>query len=256
MKAIVQLGLAASLSWAAAAIAQEPANSPANLPANSPTSFGRLEGMVGRPQLAAAPREGQASAVSPAEDGAARERPPARGTPLSLVPLDSLRATRERPVFAETRRPPVVAIAEPVRMVEPSPEPEPAEPEAPGLTLIGTVVGAQETVAVFRSTTAREVIRLRIGEADAGWTLRSVQPKSTTLEKASREVTLALAPPDASSAPGGDTPGGIDAFMRPPPGLGGVPGNPAASRGKPPVPFPSGRPGRQRPQRAQPGHEF
>lgn len=238
MRSIVPLSLAACFFGAGVAIAQ------------APTGVGLLEeGVVGHhPELVAVPREGLAASAPPA----VAEAPRARATPSSAIPLDSLRATRERPLFSETRRPPVVANAEPIRAIEPPPEPEPEEPEAPGLTLIGTVVGAEETVAVFLNSMERQVVRLRVGEAESGWTLRSVARKTTTLEKASREVTLSLPAPDAQSASGGNAPAAIDAFMQPPV-LGGVPGN-AASRGRPPVPFQSGLPGRPIPQRG--GQEF
>jgi hypothetical protein len=282
MKSIVPLSVAVSLLGAGAVIAQDhdqlgrnrselividskdlerdaggkPVSTfphPALEPAGLQSGFG-LDGTVERSELAAMPREGQAPSEPAAVDRAAAAAPRVPATPLAAFPLDSLRATRERPVFSESRRPPAVAVAEPMRSVEPPPEPEAAEPEAPGLTLIGTVVGGQGTIAVFLNSVARDVVRLHLGEADSGWTLRSVAPKTTTLEKDSRQVTLSLPAPDAQSASGGDAASGIDAFMQPPL-FDAAPGN-HASRRKPPVPFQSGTPSRAMPPRGQPGPAY
>lgn len=123
----------------------------------------------------------------------------AHGNPAAAMPLDTLSATRERPIFSQSRRPPqaapppvvVEAAALPVEVTPPA-------PEHPPLTLVGTVVGAAQNVALFMKSNERAVVRLRIGETESGWTLRSVEPKSTTLEKNTQKVTLALPPPSSS----------------------------------------------------------
>lgn len=245
MKTIVPLSLAMSLLGAGPAAAQES------------TGYG-LEGVVGRPELAALPRQDQSLSGPSVVETPAGARRPARANPLWSIALDSLRATRERPVFSETRRPAVVAIAEPIRVAEPAQEPEPEEPEPPALTLIGTVVGPDANLAVFLDSVGHQIVRLRIGDAGSGWTLRRVDPKTTTLEKDTREVTLALPPPDASSGSDGGIPDDLDAFVQPP--LGAPPGNFGASGGpnpsRSPVPSPSRFPGPGVPRGAQVGNEF
>jgi hypothetical protein len=246
MKTIVPLSLAVCLLGAGPAAAQES------------TGFG-LDGVVGRPELAALPRQDQSLSAPSVVERPAAERRPARASPLWSITLDSLRATRERPVFSETRRPAVVAIVEPIHVAEPAPEPEPVEPEPPALTLIGTVVGPDANVAVFLDSVGHQVVRLRIGEAGSGWTLLRVDPKTTTLEKDRREVTLSLPTPDATSGSDGGIPDDVDAFVQPP--LGAPPGNFGARGGgpnpsRPPVPSPSRFPGPGVPRGAQVGNEF
>ena len=77
-----------------------------------------------------------------------REEPPSGGNPLWGVPIDKLTATRERPLFTASRRPPAPPVA-PEPPAEPPPPP--AEPERPQLTLVGTVTGEQQKVAVVQT---------------------------------------------------------------------------------------------------------
>jgi general secretion pathway protein N len=114
-----------------------------------------------------------------------------RGNPLWGVPLNSLRATRERPLFTPSRRPPMPVViappAEPVKTVA-----APAEPEQPPLNLMGVVTGATEGYAVFVNTTTHDVIRLRTGEGHDGWILQSVSGREVVLEKNHRTAVVAL----------------------------------------------------------------
>jgi general secretion pathway protein N len=221
MKTIIPLSLAICL-FGSAAIAQETIGESIGAATGAGLDGAGLDGATGRPGLAALQRQdppGQDPRQrEPAQSGKekqALEPAAARANPLWAVPLETLRATRERPVFSETRRPPVVAMAEPIRIAEVVPESEPAEPEPPSLTLIGTVVGLDTNVGIFLDAAEHEIVRLRIGEAGSGWTLRRVDPKATTLEKDNREVTLSLPAPDTLSGSDG---GGTDPFAQPPPG--------------------------------------
>lgn len=153
----------------------------------------------------------------------------ASGNPLWEISLEALSATRERPIFSPSRRRPVVAA--PVDMAEPPPPPPPAEPEKPSLSLIGTVTGDHPRLAIFVSQTTNDVVRLHVGEDKDGWVLRSVDARTTTLVKDSREVTLAFPTPDTAAPPVGSFP--------PPPGL--PPGFPAGPTHKPGrLPSPAG----------------
>jgi general secretion pathway protein N len=129
-----------------------------------------------------------------------------RGNPLWSVPLKNLNATRERPIFLPSRRAPAPAVAgapPPPPVVAPPP---PAEPDRPGLALVGAVSGENEGIAVFMEESTRDIVRLRTGENHAGWILRSVRAREATLEKGPETAILALpdplAPPGAPGVPG------------------------------------------------------
>ena len=128
--------------------------------------------------------------ASPRREGT---KPLPSGNPLWAVPLSVLTATQERPIFSASRRPPQRAVvAVPVDQVSaPAPQ-KPAEPEHPPLVLIGAVVGESDAIAVFLDRTNQKIIRLRQGEAHAGWVLSSVLPREVTFKKADRTEVLAL----------------------------------------------------------------
>lgn len=123
--------------------------------------------------------------------------PPPGGNPLWGIPLSALSATRDRPVFTASRRPPAPPAAS-VPVAEEPPSPPPAEPEQPALTLVGTAIGETENVAVVVEQTSKNLVRLHVGESVSGWFLRSVDARSMTIEKESQTVTLALPAPDSA----------------------------------------------------------
>jgi general secretion pathway protein N len=132
--------------------------------------------------LAAAPTaEGRLvnpAAVSPEESAP-------RGNLLWTVPLKTLTATRERPIFRPSRRPAAVAgSAEPAVKIEPAPEP-------PRLALVGTVAGGNDGIAVFVDQ-SNSVLRLRTGEEHDGWVVRAVRGREVVLQRAQEIVVFAL----------------------------------------------------------------
>jgi len=137
--------------------------------------------------------------VQPA--GSAAEALPLAGNPLWVIPLESLSATRERPIFSPSRRPPpppvlAAASAAPAK----PPPPKPAEPDHPLLSPVGTIVGGGENIAVFLDQATKDVVRLKIGEGHDGWILRSVRGREASFEKDHQTATLALPPHGGESA--------------------------------------------------------
>jgi general secretion pathway protein N len=126
-------------------------------------------------------------------------RPLPSGNPLWAIPLSVLTATRERPIFSASRRPPQRAVAPPVDQVS-APPPKAAAPERPSLALIGVVVGESDAIAVFLDQASQKIVRLHQGESHAGWELSSVQPREVTLAKADRTEVLALKRQDGPAA--------------------------------------------------------
>jgi general secretion pathway protein N len=148
-----------------------------------------------------------------------------RGNPLWAIPLSSLTATRERPIFLPSRRPPAPAVAGPPPAPVRPPPPPPAEPDRPRLALVGAVAGDSEGIAIFLDQTTRGIVRLRTGENHSGWILRSVKGREATLQKDRETVLLALpAPSEPEGAPGTV---GV-------PGFQGFPGNPGTPGRKEP----------------------
>jgi general secretion pathway protein N len=112
------------------------------------------------------------------------------GNPLWEIPIGSLSATRERPDFSASRRPPASPPA-PMQVAE-APPPPPAEFEQPPFTLAGTAIGKPRNIALILDQATKNAVRLHVGEAASGWYLRSVDVRTMTLEKNSQTVTLNL----------------------------------------------------------------
>lgn len=158
-----------------------------------PPALGDLEQF---PILPREPAPAQPTITRPAS------APAQTGNPLWAVPLRTLSATRERPLFSPSRRPPPAAIATaPVEPVHQAPPPVVAE--RPALALVGTIVGEGENIAIFYNTLTRATIRLRLGDTDdAGWKLVAVDARTTLLEKGRQSVTLALPAPNEAPVAG------------------------------------------------------
>jgi general secretion pathway protein N len=132
------------------------------------------------------------------------------GNPLWAVPLSVLTATRERPLFSPSRRPPTPAVrSAPVVQALAAPPP-PSPPERPNLVLIGTVSSALVPIsagsfAVFVDQATRAGVRLRAGEGHLGWTLQTVVNRAATLQKGRQTETLTLPVPNlpVETAPSG-----------------------------------------------------
>src|SRR5438067_13919843 len=86
------------------------------------------------------------------------ERSDPTGNPLWAIPLSSLTATRERPIFLPSRRAPAPAVAG-TPIVVATPPPPSTEPDQPPLTLVGAIVGDSEGFAVFLDQATNNVVR-------------------------------------------------------------------------------------------------
>lgn len=116
--------------------------------------------------------------------------------PLWSIPLSSLKATRERPLFSPSRRLAPVAKAAPPP--PPAPPPKPPEPERLQLSLVGTVVGeGGKRVGLFVNSADNSSVRLKVGDDHQGWVLRELAPLHATLDKGQQSTVLELPRPDA-----------------------------------------------------------
>jgi general secretion pathway protein N len=131
--------------------------------------------------------------------------------PLWAMPLKQFSATRERPIFLPSRRPPApreVAVAVP-KIVALSKEPERLQ-----LLLVGTIAGDEDKFGIFVDQTTKAVIRLRVGEDFQGWKLQSVQGREVAFEKNQQSFVVALPQPglaQSSVAVRNEVPVGADA---------------------------------------------
>lgn len=119
------------------------------------------------------------------------------GNPLWAIQLKQLSITRERPIFSPSRRPPPPAPT----YVAPAAVQQPVKaPERPAMSLLGTVIGTGEQIAVFLETSTKNVFRLRVGENHGGWVLRLIKAREARLVKNGEQVVL-LQLPSPSGAP-------------------------------------------------------
>jgi general secretion pathway protein N len=134
--------------------------------------------------------------VKTAPDGPAKDRSAAdnipTGNPLWAIPLKQLSATRDRPIFTPSRRPPPPAVVAPYIAPVPPPPVTWSEPETPPLTLVGMVVSEHDGIGVFVEQNTQNIVRLRMGESYTGWILRHLEGREATLEKDRQTAVLAM----------------------------------------------------------------
>ena len=117
-----------------------------------------------------------------------------RGNPLWAIPLTSLNATKERPIFSPSRRSPAVAVLSTTQ--SPSPQAD-EQSRRPLLALVGVIAGDDDGIAIFIDETTKGVLRLRTGESHLGWMLQLVKGREVTLHSDSETIILALPNPSA-----------------------------------------------------------
>ena len=115
-------------------------------------------------------------------------------SPLAALSLDRLQATRDRPLFAPSRRPPPQPIVQ--QMAVPVPQLPP-----PNMVLYGIVADHTGARAVVRSGGSAKPIRARLGDEIEGWKIIRIEPRRMVLSHDDRLVTFALfAAPSAKGA--------------------------------------------------------
>jgi hypothetical protein len=136
-----------------------------------------------------------AMGLAPSSNGAPRS-----GNPLWAIPFSSLSATRDRPLFSASRRPPIVAAP----TVAPPPQPQkalaPPPPERPLLSLVGTIVSRKGSVALLQGSNSEATLRLRVGQDNDGWRVQGIGLRSIVVEKGPQSVQLGLPRPDGVPA--------------------------------------------------------
>ncbi len=138
-----------------------------------------------------------AIAVAAARAQAPMQTPtPAAGlaNPVATLSLDRLAATRERPLFSPSRRPPPPSPA-------PIASPPPPPPPPPNLTLFGVVMDDEDARAVVQTGPANKIRRVRIGDDIDGWTVSQIEQRRLVLSLDSRLATFTMFNQKGSPAP-------------------------------------------------------
>ena len=111
---------------------------------------------------------------------------------LALPPLDSFRATLQRPLFSATRQPPVARPA----------------PDTTGelilgrYRLTGVMIARDRTTVLLRPATGGKVIRLNQGQELDGWKVVSITADQIVLASAGKQQTIPLGGAPRAPEPG------------------------------------------------------
>lgn len=134
-----------------------------------------------------APSPATRAASSPAPSGS----PTVAVAPGLVLPgLASMSQTRDRPLFAPSRRPP----PPPPEVAEAEPEPDrpQAPPEPPPFDLAGIVVGGESGFALLRNHETEKIEHAKRGDVLAGWTVSEIGQRHVVVSRDDRTVRLAL----------------------------------------------------------------
>jgi hypothetical protein len=151
-----------------------------------------VAGLAAAPGGVVGPVEEQSDLASTGSVGARGDTArTSAANPVLATGLEDLSATRERPLFSPSRRPPPEPSASVDAAPAPAPLAKPIEPERPQLSLIGTVAGDKDAFGVFLDAT-NQAIKLHRGQDHDGWTLSDVRRRDVVLRKDSDTAVLAL----------------------------------------------------------------
>jgi len=128
------------------------------------------------------------SAVS-AEEALPSSQVPAAMLNPAAFSFDQLAATRDRPLFTPTRKPPEVAPP-PVVAIE-APVAEPSPPSPPQVYLAGVIVDENGPRAMLR-TDATKVTPVRIGDEVSGWMVTMIGRQQLTLSLDDHSLIVSL----------------------------------------------------------------
>lgn len=107
----------------------------------------------------------------------------------AVPPLESLSATRERPLFSPTRRPPAPPPPPPAIVARAKPAPPPAPPS---VALLGVVIDEDGARAVLRVGRPEKIMRLRVGDDVGGWKVSQIDARQLVLSLEDRTATFTL----------------------------------------------------------------
>jgi general secretion pathway protein N len=104
--------------------------------------------------------------------------------------LDLYSATRERPLFSPTRRPPARAVAPPTDVTA-----APVVAPPPQLVLSGVLLKTGEGIALLRKVTELKAGPYRLGQSIDGWRLAAIESRRVLISRDGRELWVDMAGP-------------------------------------------------------------
>lgn len=121
----------------------------------------------------------------------AQEQPPREQSALPWLELDALSATRDRPLFAPSRR---KAVPPPVLKSKPEEAREVVQQSnKPQLALTGIIASSSsESIALLRDTSTSESIAVHSGETIGRWRVVINTDHSVKLQDGSDEIELEM----------------------------------------------------------------
>jgi general secretion pathway protein N len=191
----IRLALLLMISPVVAAPTAPPPSDVSDLDADTPLDAKILPGPSAQDLPAAA---APAVVIKPAPPPVAAIPHAPSANPLWAIPLATLSGTRERPIFSSSRRPPPPAAVSALATAPPAPKP--ARVERPQLSLVGTIIGDDQSFGIFVDRSSKAALRLKLGEDYQGWTLRSVLGREVTLARDQQTAVVSLPQPGAGEA--------------------------------------------------------
>ncbi|MCH9807967.1 MAG: hypothetical protein K0U74_09560 [Alphaproteobacteria bacterium] len=148
-----------------------------------------MDRTAGRTATFNASQETHATVDTSPQPGASAPRGDTSINPISQLTLTRLEATRARPLFEKSRRPPVAKVIFKAR----PPEPEPPPPQGPpSLRLIGLAASQDQWIAVIAPDGNSAPKRLKEGDTIDGWRLEVISSTGVVVSKNGEDYPLIL----------------------------------------------------------------
>jgi hypothetical protein len=125
--------------------------------------------------------------VAAADNGSSARAETVRDNPVAALSLAQLSATRERPLFSPSRRAPsrpVLAIVSPPPILPPVPPPI--------IVLYGTIIDADEAIAIVFHSSTGQTRHVHIGDVIDGWKVDGIDERKLVLSLENRTAVFSM----------------------------------------------------------------
>ena len=116
---------------------------------------------------------------------------PSRAQDSSKLSIESLSATRDKPLFSPTRQKPPVQSAL-VAAKEPDDKPATDENARPAYALVGIIAGADAVTVLLRDSKKDQLIKVRSGDRLGNWLVSATSNYSVQLQNGPRKLNLEI----------------------------------------------------------------